>query len=527
MRLRILGVIAGLAVAACGAQNEASDERVLHHGNTMEPLSLDPHVAHITRERQIVSDLFVGLYEPDNSGKPVLALADSAEVSDDGLRWTFTLREAAWSDGVPITARNVVDGLRRAIDPQTRNPYPTTLFVIENAQDISEGRAAVETLSVDAVDERTVIVRLRHPAPYLPSVLSVWAQPLPTHALEAHGEDWLLPENIVVSGPFTLVRWQVNNLIELERNPGFYEADQICLDRVFYYPTVDVGAAERRVRNGELDVNTAFNGNNLPMWCERHPELVDLGLGLVVRSIAFNTQSAIGGDVRVRDALGMAIDRRFITEEVLAGADIPATRFVPEGVTGRREGPRLAYLDESMEARRNRARALLEQAGYGPDNPLRLTFYYQPAAGWPRIAPVIQQDWTTIADWVEVEIMSRDSQLHYDAMRSGDFVVATSGWVGDFDDPYAYMLQFGSDAGDINFSRWGTDEFDEVLRAALNNADTEARYAQLAEAEQIFLDGGAETPIFVEANKNLVSPRVTGWGGSPWQINPSRWVCVE
>lgn len=525
-RIWAAGLI-GLAMAGCGAPSTDGEERVLHRGNELEPLSLDPHVAYIVGERQIVVDLFIGLYQPDAQGRPVLGLADSAETSADGLSWTFTLREAVWSDGEAITADDVVTGLRRALDPATRNPYPTKLFVIRGAQAVSEGRAAVDTLGAEAPDERTVVLHLEHPAPYLPSVLAVWGQPVPSHVLAAHGDAWIQPEHIVVSGAFDLVRWRSNDLIELERNARFFDADQVCLDHVYYYPTVDTAAAERRVRNGELDLNTEFTGANLAFLREHHGALVDISPGLVVRSISFNTQSQIGGDVRVRNALGMAIDRRFIADEVLAGADEPAYRYVPDGVTGRAEGPRLAYVDQAMDQRRAEARRLLQEAGYGPDAPLSLTLYYQPSAGWPRVAPVIQQDWSLIADWVDVQIAVRDSQLHYDAMRSGDYVAATSGWVGDFDDPYAYLLQFGADAGDINFSRWRDGAYQDVLRAALMNPDTHERSAQLAQAEMIFLNAGPETPVFIESTKALVSPRVQGWRSSPWQINPSRWLCVE
>ncbi len=526
MRIWAAG-LAGLALAGCGAPSADISERVLHRGNELEPLSLDPHIAYITGERQIVVDLFAGLYQPDARGRPVLALASEAAVSDDGLRWTFTLADAVWSDGAPITAQDVVFGLRRALDPATRNPYPTKLFVLRGAQAISEGRAPLETLGAEALDARTVVLHLEHPAPYLPSVLAVWGQPVPSHVIETHGEDWTRPEHIVVSGAFDLVRWRSNDLIELERNDRFFDADQVCLDRVYYYPTVDTAAAERRVRNGELDLNTEFTGANLAFLRERHDDLVDISPGLVVRSISFNTASAIGGDARVRTALGMAIDRRFIAGDILAGADAAATRYVPDGVTGRAGGPRLSYADQAMDARRAEARRRLEAAGYGPNAPLALTLYYQPSAGWPRVAPVIQQDWSLIADWVEVEIAVRDSQLHYDAMRSGDYVAATSGWVGDFDDPYAYLLQFGADAGDINFSRWSDPAYDAVLRAALMNPDTQERSEQLARAEQIFLDAGPETPVFIESTKALVSPAVKGWGSSPWQINPSRRLCVE
>jgi oligopeptide transport system substrate-binding protein len=515
-----------VAAAACGGpQGDVGD--TLHRGNRMEPLSLDPHVAYIVPEMQIVSDLFVGLYQRDANGRAVPGLADTTTVSDDGLTWTFTLREAQWSDGVAISADDVVAGLRRALDPVTRNAYPDMLFVIENGQEIATGRAPVESLGAAALDPRTVELRLEYPAPFLPSVLATAGQPAPRHVIEIHGEDWIRPENIVVNGPFNLVRWESNNLIELVRNPLFYEAGTVCLDRVFYYPTTDTAAAERRVRNGELDLNPEFSGNNLAMLRERHPDLIDTSPGLTIRTLTMNTRSDITGDVRVRQALGMAVDRRFIANEVLSGADDPLFRYVPDGITGQAENIGLNYADDAIEARREQARALLEAAGYGPDNPLEFTFHYTPSAGWPRVAPVIQEDWSLIADWVRVQIAVRDSQLHYDAMRAGDFVVATSGWVGDFDDPYAYLLQFMTEAGDTNFSKWRDQAFDDAASQALRTVDLEARTQLFGQAETLLLESAADIPIFVESRKTLVGPRVRGWRTGPIPVIPSRWLCVE
>ena len=341
-----------------------------------------------------------------------------------------------------------------------------------------------------------------------------------------YGEDWIRPENIVVSGPFNLVRWESNNLIELARNPQFYGAATVCLDRVYYYPTVDTAAAERRVRNGELDLNPEFSSNNLAMLRERHGELVNVAPGLTIRTLTMNTRSEITRDARVRQALGMAVDRRFITQEVLSGADDPLYRYVPDGITGQPESIRLDYADEPIESRRERARALLEAAGYGPENPLAFTFHYVPGTDWPRIAPVIQEDWSLIADWVRVEIAVRDTQLHYDTMRAGDFVVATSGWVGDFDDPYAYLLQFMSEAGDTNYSKWSDAEFDALANQALRTVDLEARAFLFGQAETLLFEAAVDVPVFVESRKTLVGPRVRGWRAGPLPVIPSRWLGV-
>ena len=520
--LPALGLCA--ALAACGAPPD--EGVVIHRGNRLEPGSLDPAIALISDERTIVMDMFAGLYEAQADGTPRLGLAQSAEVSEDALTWTFVLREAVWSDGVPITADDVVFGLQRTLDPETGNPYAAPLFPIVNAAEINAGGLPVEALGARAIDDRTVEIRVNYPTPYLPTILMAWGEPQPRHAIEAQGMAWVRPENIVVSGPYRMTEWRTGNFIRLEANPDFYEADQICADTVYFYPTIDTASAERRVRSGELDLNVEFSAANTEFLQASAPELVQTVPGLYMRSIEFNTQNPPFDNVDVRRALAMAIDRRFIANDILGGDDVPAFRSVPDGIPGRADGPRVDYADQPMEARRAEARAMLEAAGFGPDNPLRFTLHYQPAAGWPRIAPVVQQDWRLIADWVEADVQVRDSQIHYAAMRVGDFQVATSSWVPDFLDPYGILLQWETRAGDINHTRWTDPEYDALTDQALNTVDPEARAQLFARAEQLALDAHFSAPVFFEASRKLVSPRITGWVTNPVAVNLSRWLCT-
>tara|TARA_R110000868_G_scaffold113679_3_gene304918 strand:- start:1418 stop:3040 length:1623 start_codon:yes stop_codon:yes gene_type:complete len=523
-----LGLVAGLSISlvACGAA-PVDNGTTLNRGNRIEPLSLDPDLAQITDERTIVADLFVGLYEPTADAQPILALASSAEISADGLVWTFTLREDAfWSDGQPITVEDVVFGLQRPLDPLTGNQFAAPLLMIRNAQDIYEGRAPVETLGVRAIDARTIEIQLDYPTPYLPTVLMYYGQPIPRHAIEAFGDRWARPENMVSSGPYTLNEWRSNNYIHLVANPYFYDAAEVCLTDIYYFPTVDTAAAERRVRSGELDLNVDFASSNTQFLLERNPELVQSVPSFTIRSIDFNNTSAPFDNPDVRRALSLAIDRTFLTQDVLGGFDAPAYRMVAAGIHGRLDGPGLDFADQPMEARRAEARRLLEGAGFGPDNPLSFEFNYQPSASWPRIVPVIQQDWMTIAPWVQVEVITSDSQIHYDRMRGGDFQVSTSGWRPDFNDPYGVLFQYETRAGEINYSRWRDPAFDALTEAAVRTPDEAEHNALLAEAEQYFLDQSPVIPVFFEANRQLVNPRVTGWISNPNQINLSRWLCL-
>lgn len=517
-----------LTVAACSEAVAPSQEtQILHRGNQTEPLSLDPHIAHIQDSRFIIAEMFTGLYEPGPDGEPVPGLAETVSISPDGRVWTFTLREALWSDGVAITAGDVVAGLRRALDPQTRNAYPTVLFVLENAEAVHQGELPVEALGATALDPSTVELRLAWPAPYLPSVLMLWGQPLPRHAYEAHGRDWTDPDNIVTSGPFHLVEWRADNFVHLQASETFHAASEVCLEEVYYYPTVDTASAELRVRTGELHMNTEFAGANLDFLNRRHPEMVALTPGTLLRYITFNTAEPPFGDARVRRAMSLAIDREFLAGEVLAGADEPAYRVVGRGIANRADGIGLDFAGQDIEARRAEARALLDAAGYGPDNPLHFTLFYTPSAGWPRLVPVLQGDWALIAPWVNVELQVRETQLHYAGMRAGAFEAGTAGWLPDIDDPHGYLMQWDSEAGEINYSRWSDARFDALLHEAMLTADPERRSDLMGEAETLVLDAAPMAPVFFESAKILVSERVEGLVPNPFRLHQSRWLCLQ
>jgi oligopeptide transport system substrate-binding protein len=524
--LRFTAAAICLALAACGAPAR-DDGRVLHRGNSIEPGTLDPHRALISNEQAIIYDLFLGLAQPGPDGRPVAGLAERWTVSEDGLEWVFHLREASWSDGQPITADDVVGSLRRTLDAATLNPFPALLFSIENAAAVNAGETPPEALGAQALDPRTVRLRLAYPAPYLLDVLmQSTAVPVPLHVIAEHGEHWTRPEHMVVSGPYRLAEWRSFEHIRLVRNEAFHDPGAPCIDTVYYYPTTDTAAAERRVRNGELDLNTDYLASNDAFLRREAPDLVRSVPGRVLRMLTLHTARPPFDDVRARRAVAMAIDRDFIADQVLAGADTAAVQFMPDDVPGRIGPARLQWADGPMEARRIAARALLAEAGWGPDNPLRLTFSHQPAASWPRLAPVIQADLAAIAPWVIVEVETADTPIHYAEMQAGNFDIASDGWVPYFDDAYGYLMVTESAAGEYNYSRWTDPDFDALLTRSHFELDPGARGALLAQAEQMLLDSAHYIPVFFENQRALVSPRVEGWTAHARVINPTRWLCV-
>jgi oligopeptide transport system substrate-binding protein len=517
-----------LALAACGDSGaaEESSARVLHRGNTAEPLSLDPHKASGVWENAIIGDMFVGLFTEDPSGEPIPGLAASWEVSDDRLTWTFTLREATWSDGVPVTADDFVFSLRRILNPVTLSQYASLLYPIKNAQGVNDGSLAPEDLGVRALDARTLEIALEHPAPYLPGLLTHYTSfAIPSHVVREFGDAWIQPQNIEVDGPYKLVEWRTNDFVHVVRNERFFDADNVCIDEVYYYPTNDNNTAERRVRNGELDLNSDFPGARIDFFREQIPDYVRVHPYLMTAYLSFNTTIEPFNDKRVRMALSMAIDRDFIVERVLKDGRQTSYSLVPPGVANYGEGGRTAWRDQPIEERRAEARRLLEAAGFGPNRPLRFQYNHRNTRDNPRVAPVLQSDWRQIAPWVEVDITGTEAQIHYQNMRAKNFEVADGGWVADYNDPQNFLYLFMSTSGPMNYPGFANARYDSLVELSSFVLDIDERAALLREAEQIFLDEAPIAPLWHEVNRNLVNPRVTGWVDNASDIHRTRYLC--
>lgn len=523
-----LAGIAALALNACGRSGEESDSIVLHRGNMAEPLTLDPHKASGTWENNIIGDMFIGLFTENAAGEAIPGMAESWEMSEDGLSWTFTLREALWSDGEPVTAHDFEYALRRILTPETLANYASILYPIRNARAVNVGDVPPTELGVRAVDERTLVIELEFPAPYLPGLLTHYTTfPVPSHVVERFGDAWIQPQNIQTNGPYRLVDWRASNFVHVTRNELFWDNENVCIDEVFFYPTVDNAAAERRVRNGELDLITDFAGQSLPFLQQQVPDYVRVHPYLGIVYFSFNTTQEAFSDARVRNALGMAIDREFIAENILRAGQIPAHSFIPPGVDNYPGNARIGWFDAPIEERRLLARELLEEAGYGPDNPLEFTYTFRATGDNPRIAPVVQQDWQLIADWVDVDIQVVETQIHYSNLRSADYELGDGGWIGDYNDAYNFLFLAETDSVPMNYSRWSNEQYDTLVAQANRTADAEERGRMLQEAEQIMLDDMPYIPIVYYVNKSLVNPRVTGWEDNITHIHRTRWMCFS
>ncbi len=535
-RLVGLLVVAVLAAGLVGCKPRApirpacpAGQLCLEFGNGSEPVSLDPPKTTGTWEDRIMGDTTIGLTQNDPQGRAVPGMAKSWETTPDGLVWTFHLRDALWSDGVPVTARDFVFALRRLMDPKTASEYAYLLYFIKGAEAVNAGKAPLTALGAEAVDDHTLRLTLNHPAPYLPEIAKHQTfYPEPEHVVAKWGDAWSRPEHYVSNGPYKLTHWGFGEKITVVKNPLFYDARSVCIDRINYYPSTDAISAERRVRRGELDINSDIQSNRIAYLRQpdQIPAYVHTHTYLGIAYLAFNTRDvAAFKDKRVRVALSMAIDRDFITRKLLRGGQVSAYNFTPPDVANYRNPPPPVWASWTFARRQAAARELLAEAGYGPRHPLKVEIKHRNSPDPTLFMSAVQSDWKQVG--VDATLAQEDVQIAYQDYRQRDFQVADAAWIADFNDAMSFLGLQQSQTGAQNYGDYNNPAYDALLAKADNEPDAGRRAAYLAKAEAMMVADAPVAPVYFYVTKNLVNPTVTGFVDNAVDWHRARFLCLK
>lgn len=520
------GALGGCANARVIGFDKAS--KSLDIANSSEPLSLDPHKATGSWENNILGNMFVGLTTENERAEPGPGMAERWITSEDGLTWTFYLRRATWSDGEYCDAHDFQFAFRRIMTPATLAQYASILFPIKNAQAVNAGELPPEQLGARAIDDRTLEIRLEHPAPYFPQLLKHYtAYPIPKHVHDRVGEDWVKPANMVTNGAFTLKRWWSNYIVHLEKNPNFYDAENVELEHLYFYPQNDVQAAARKVMSGEAGWSTRFPSNQVEVLQRELPGYVRVATYLTCNYFSLNMTRPPFDDARVRQAIAMAYDRDFVASQIYRTGERPAYKFIPPGVYDYPSTARYSWADMPIAERKAEAGRLLRAAGYGPNNPLRFAFSHRNTSDNPRVAVVAQNDWNSIAPWVTVELRGVENQVHYANLRAKNFQAGDGGWIGDFNDAKNFLYLFESRTGAQNYPTYNNPEYDRLVHESDFERDPERRAQLMLEAEQMMLDDAPIcTSVFLNST-NLVHPDLSGFETNLEDIHRARWFGIR
>lgn len=514
-----------LLLAGCGqggglpVKNEplvlADGGGVLRRGNGAEPGTLDPHKAQGVPAANILRDLYEGLVSEAPDGSLIPGGAVSWTISDDRRVYTFKLREdALWSNGEPVTAADYAYGLRRTVDPATASVYASILAPIVNAQAIIAGDKPPAALGVEVLGDYRLRIRLDAPTPYFLGLLThSTTYPVYAPAVERYPETFTQPQHAVTNGAYTLEEWVVNARIVLAANPRYWDAENVGVQRVLYYPISDTSSELRRYQAGELDWTSTVPIPQLgairaviPEQLKTHPTLAVYYYGINV------TKAPFAGNPKLRRALSMAIDREIIVEKITRGGEIPAYSWVPPAVEGY-TGATLDYAGWTRERRHETARRLYAEAGYSKDHPLDVELRYNTQEAHKKIASVVAAMWGKVLG-AEVTLINEEWKVflqHVSERRVTE--VYRAGWVGDYNDPYTFLELMHSEFG-INGAGYDNPRYDALLAQISSLPAGEQRRRLMREAEATLLADHPVIPIYFSTGKRLIKPYVQGYVGN-------------
>ncbi|MCM5705597.1 peptide ABC transporter substrate-binding protein [Larsenimonas salina] len=496
----------------------------LHVDNEGEPGSLDPQKSANHWDSRIQKAMFDRLVDTAADGRLIPGLASRWDVSDDGTVYTFHLRDARWSDDTPITAEDAVFSLRRLLMPATANHNANLYYAIHNARAVNRGERAPEALGVKALDAHTLEITLDHPSGYFLQAMAMGeAAPLPRHVLSTT-KRWIVPGNTVVSGAFTLGEWHPQSQLTLEKNPAFYAADTVALDRVVMYPLEDTNDAIRRFRNDQIDLSFAQVPSSRIDWVRaQRPDALRTAPWAGEYFYMFNVRDGALADARVRKALNLVVRREIITDKVLGTGMRPSHRFVPEAMSGA-DGVTMPGLDAPYAERVEKARALMREAGYGPDTPLTLTLRYNTDDDHKKVAVAVAAMWKPLG--VTVELYNSEGAVHYAAIKQGQFDIARYGMVATVNDPIDLVGSYAAGGSAAAASGYQNARLDALIEKSAHTANAADRRRVLGQAEQTLLDDYAVLPIFEYVSNHLVSPRVQGFEDNVMDEHPLRFLSL-
>lgn len=560
----------------------APADDVVRYVSGPEPESLDPQIGTGQVEQRIYVALYEGLVEYDpQTLEPVPAIAERWESNSDSTEYTFYLRRTArWSNGEQITARDFVYTMRRGLDPSLASRAAGQAFYIVNAKAYNEKSAFIqdangeylnddaaptptrltvpqsekqktqffksnpkieqlvagktlvpvrgEDVGVEAVDDYTLKIRLTQPVPFFVKILPYnFFRLVPEKIIDRYGAKWTAPENIVTSGAFRLKKWSPYDEIVVEKNPNYWDAANVRLQRIEFYPVEDQATVMNLYKAGAIDAtyNRSVPRSWLSMMQKKldHQDKVEASIEYYI----INTTKPPMNDVRVRRAFALATDKTLIT--ATRRNSKPLSTLIPHDIF--KGYPSV----QTVEFNPERARQLLAEAGFRdawgnydasrfPIEEIAITF--NTSDGNKFVAELIQSQWkrnlnltVPLKNMETKTFLSTTAKLEYKGF-------ARYGYAADYIDPYALLSIFAAGGGD-NGTGWNDERYAKLLDAANQTLDATRRNEMLAEAETLLLNEQPIIPLTTSSTNWLKKPYVKGMYANALTVHPWKYVYIE
>lgn len=536
-----VALVAALALAACGKANTktANDTKAdtaneaAASGDTKElaiqvgptPETIDPALNSSNDGGNMLQHLAEGLLKMDKNGNMIPGLAESYEVSDDGLTYTFKLRKGLkWSDGSDLTAKDFVYSWKRVADPNTAAPYgQDVLGKVKGYEEAAGGN--IDALAVSAPDDTTFVVELANPVPFFDRIAAFSTLvPVQEATIEANGDAWTLsPETNVTAGPYKLAEFTDGDRIVLEKNENYWDKDSITFDKITYRLIEDPNAAYTAYKQGEVSMIKSVPSEEIPALKGTEEFHVDPNMGTYY--LSFNTTKKPFDNEDVRKALALVIDRDYVANTVMQGTYLPANKIIGPGVSDAAPDSSFEKVTEEKytkgvgsgdyEADVAQAKELLAKAGYPDGQGFPTIEYSTNDQGYHKsVAEYLQNVWKEKLG-INTDIAIKEWKVFTADRRAGNYDVARNGWVMDWNDPSNFLNLFVTGSGN-NDGKISIPEYDELMEKASTTTNADERFDYLHKAEQLLLDHAALTPVAYYTDFYLQSTKLKDTWHSPY-----------
>ena len=535
-----VALVAALALAACGKANtktandtKADTANEAADGNTKElaiqvgptPETIDPALNSSNDGGNMLQHLAEGLLKMDKNGNMIPGLAESYEVSDDGLTYTFKLRKGLkWSDGSDLTAKDFVYSWKRVADPNTAAPYgQDVLGKVKGYEEAAGGN--IDALAVSAPDDTTFVVELANPVPFFDRIAAFSTLvPVQEATIEANGDAWTLsPETNVTAGPYKLAEFTDGDRIVVEKNENYWDKDSITFDKITYRLIEDPNAAYTAYKQGEVSMIKSVPSEEIPALKGTEEFHVDPLMGIYY--LSFNTAKKPFDNEDVRMALALVIDRDYVANTVMQGTYLPANKMIGPGVSDAAPDSSFEKVTEEKytkgvgsgdyEADVAKAKELLAKAGYPEGQGFPTIEYSTNDQGYHKsVAEYLQNVWKEKLG-INTDIAIKEWKVFTADRRAGNYDVARNGWVMDWNDPSNLLNLFVTGSGN-NDGKISIPEYDELMEKASTTMNVDERFDYLHKAEQLLLDHAALTPVAYYTDFYLQSTKLKDTWHSPY-----------
>ncbi|MED4908105.1 peptide ABC transporter substrate-binding protein [Brevibacillus centrosporus] len=470
----------------------ANSPKVFRFNIGSEPSTADPGLADDNISSMVVSSTFDGLTRKAPDGKFHEAAAEKIETSEDGLTYTFHLRDAKWSNGDPVVAQDFEYAWKRALDPQTASDYAYQLFYLKKGADYNAGKATKDDVGVKALDDKTLQVQLENPTPFFLE-LTAFATYYPVNKKVAESNPkWAMEASTHVgNGPYKLETWAHKNKMVFVKNDSYWDKENVKVDKVEVTMIEDQNTELAMFDNDELDW---AGGPFSTLPTDAIPALKESGRFTVIPVAntywyQFNIEKPPFNNVKIRKAFGYAINRQAIIDNILQAGQIPATGLLPPTMASNPNG---YFRDHDTELAKQLLAEGMQELGITKLPPITLIFNTSEAH--KKIAEAVQDQWKQTLG-VDVKVANMEFKVYLETLDAGNYQIARRGWVADFNDPVNFIEIFREKHGNNN-TNWTNATYNDLLQQAAKERDPEKRKELFGQAEQILMEEMPLSPIY-------------------------------